>query len=485
MGVFVSEETVPETYGNADGNSPAGSNSNDVLQEVDSAAEQAAIKRATKRPSGLKQLMHSSNRPAVYVMGAGALLVGGVLLYVSLSASPAAKEASANAGSTPNSVKFQAGGAANQAYAHRYQKYQKQTQKKALNAGQSSAPGLLGQQQDTSVMGNASSATSSTQSAQPQQAPIPEKTIIIETQAPTSSAVVNQESQMEKAQLVEMKALMGKWNTSGPIAVEYAPPPLVSTSSNNSASSADTATIATASLPASTIAPPAIGSGNLFYSVADTAMDSDQPGPVLATLENGPLKGARLLGKFANTNNRLVIVFTTATMPNNATVAIDAIAVNPHTNRTALATSVNHHYLERYGLLIGGAFMQGFGQAVMTAGQTTMGGYGGMSSQISPRSLTQNAEASLGQVGQTVGQIGTQAFNTIHPTVRVAMGTGMGILFLKPVKAAAVTNALAGQSSAPAATSVVSAAAKTAPTRVASTPRLAPPPGMQNSYAGG
>ncbi len=73
--------------------------------------------------------------------------------------------------------------------------------------------------------------------------------------------------------------------------------------------------------------------------------------------------------------------------------------------------------------------MQGFGQAVMTAGQTTMGGYGGMSSQISPRSLTQNAEASLGQVGQTVGQIGTQAFNTIHPTVRVAMGTGMGILF--------------------------------------------------------
>lgn len=461
----------------------------DELPEVDSAAEAAAIKRATKQPNGLKKMLHSKNRPGLYVIGAGALLAGGVLLYIHLSASTAAKEASASAGRSPGTVRFQAGGTANSAYAHLFQQHQKNVQEQALNSGQSSAPGFVNQQQDTSVMGNAAqsalatSATTSTLTA-----PASEKTVIIETTAPTSSAVVNQEAEMKKYQLVEMKTLMGKWSTQGPVAVNYAPPPATSTASTSQgsapSSAAGKASVAP-STPSTPSEPPAVGAGNLFYSVADTSMDSYQPGPVLATLENGPLKGARLLGKFADTHNRLIIVFNTATMPNNATVAIDAIAVDPNTNRTALATSVDHHYLERYGLLIGGAFLQGFGQAVMTSGQTTIGGYGGVSSSISPRSLAQNAEASLGQVGQTVGQIGTQEFNSIQPTVRVAMGTGMGILFMKPVKASTLTNALAGQSSSQQV--AVSAPTQTPPPTAtpSPTPKLAPPPAVQNPYNGG
>lgn len=453
----------------------------DELPEVDSAAEAAAIKRATKQPNGLKKMLHSKNRPGLYVIGAGALLAGGVWLYVHLSASPAAKEASASAGRTPGTVRFQAGGTANPAYAHLFQRHQKKVQEQALNSGQSSAPGFVNQQQDTSVMGNAAqsaSATSTTTSAQA--APLPEKTVIIETQAPTASAIVNQEAAMKKYQLVEMKVLMGKWSAQGPVVVNYAPPQATPTGSVGQSSVAEKPSV-TLSTPHE---PPAVGAGNLFYSVADTSMDSDQPGPVLATLENGPLKGARLLGKFADTHNRLIIVFHTATMPNNATVAIDAIAVDPNTNRTALATSVDHHYLERYGLLIGGAFLQGFGQAVMTSGQTTIGGYGGVSSSISPRSLAQNAEASLGQVGQTVGQIGTQAFNSIHPTVRVAMGTGMGILFLKPVKASALTSALAGQSQQITAPVPTQKEARTPTTASSPRPKLAPPPAVQSPYSG-
>lgn len=457
----------------------------DELPEVDSAAEAAAIKRATKQPNGLKKMLHSKNRPGLYVIGAGALLAGGVLLYIHLSASPAAKEASASAGRSPGTVRFQAGGTANPAYAHLFQQHQKNVQEQALNSGQSSAPGFVNQQQDTSVMGNATqptSATSTTTSAQA--APAPEKTVIIETQAPTSSAIVNQEAAMKKYQLVEMKVLMGKWSAQGPVAVNYAPPQATSTRSTSQSPAPSSATGKPSFAPSTPSEPPAVGAGNLYYSVADTSMDSDQPGPVLATLENGPLKGAHLLGKFANTHNRLIIEFQTATMPNNATVAIDAIAVDPHTNRTALATSVDHHYLERYGLLIGGAFLQGFGQAVMTSGQTTIGGYGGVSSSVSPRSLAQNAEASLGQVGQTVGQIGTQAFNTIQPTVRVAMGTGMGILFLKPVKASALTNALAGQSQQIAETTTAQKT-KMPTTTLSQMPKLAPPSAVQNQYNGG
>lgn len=456
----------------------------DELPEVDSAAEAAAIKRATKQPNGLKKMLHSKNRPGLYVIGAGALLAGGVLLYIHLSAPHAAKEASASVGRSPGTVRFQAGGTANPAYAHLFQQHQIKSQEQALNSGQSSAPGFVSQQQDASIMGNTTPSPRTTSTKTPAQtSPAPEKTVVIETTAPDSSAVVHQEAAMKKYQLFEMKTLMGKWSVSGPIIVDYAPKHAASTASTRQSSTSSRITGKASVAPSTSTPsePPAVGAGNLFYSVADTSMDSDQPGPVLATLENGPLKGARLLGKFADTHNRLIIVFHTATMPNNATVAIDAIAVNPHTNRTALATSVNHHYLERYGLLIGGAFLQGFGQAVMTSGQTTIGGYGGVSSSISPRSLAQNAEASLGQVGQTVGQIGTQDFNSIQPTVRVAMGTGMGILFLKPVKASALTNALAGQSqqiTAP----VPTQAAKTPTTTHLPRPKLAPPPAVQSPY---
>lgn len=416
------------------------------LAEVDAEAEAAAIKRATKQPNGIKKLLQSGNRPALYVIGAGLLMAGGVILYVNLSDNPAAKESKAYAGRSPGAVKFQAGGAANPAYARTFQHYQQKIQKQALDNGQSSAPSFVGGQENTSIMNSTatSTATSSAGSRKNQSVPAPQKTVIIETQAPTSSAAVAESVAMRKYQIIEMKALMGRWNAStGPIAVDYATKAAASSTSQSSPVAGSAGSVST---PSTIPAPPVIGAGNLFYSVADTSMDSDQPGPVLATLENGPLKGARLLGKFTNTHNRLVIVFNTATMPNNATVSIDAIAVNSNTNRTALATSVDHHYLDRYGLLIGGAFLQGFGEAVMTSGQTTVSGLGGVSSSISPRSIEQNAEASLGQVGQTVGQIGTQEFNAIKPTVRVAMGTGMGILFLKPVKAAVLTDALAGQS---------------------------------------
>lgn len=451
------------------------------LPEVSSDAELAALQRATKQPNGLKKLMHSKNRPALLVMGGGIFLAGSVLLYVYLQGNGAAhQEAKASAGNAPT-VRFHAGGQSNAAYANAYGKQQRQNQEVALHNGQSSAPGFVDQQKTSSILVKSAPTTTPNTATATASSSAPTKTVIIETVAPTSSAVVQQEAAMQKYQIVEMKVLMGKWSTSGPIAVDYAPPP-TGTSPSGSIDAVNQSTSASPKKVSSHAGePPAIGSGNLYYSVADTSMDSDQPGPVLATLENGPLKGAHLLGKFANTHNRLIIEFQTATMPNNATVAIDAVAVNPHTNRTALATSVDHHYLERYGLLIGGAFLQGFGQAVMTSGQTTIGGYGGVSSSVSPRSLAQNAEASLGQVGQTVGQIGTQAFNTIQPTVRVAMGTGMGILFLKPVKASALTSALMGQSQQIAASTMDETPLKASPKIPAAQLKLAPPPALSNT----
>lgn len=189
---------------------------------------------------------------------------------------------------------------------------------------------------------------------------------------------------------------------------------------------------------------PIIGAGDILYAVIDTSLNSNQNTPVLATVEQGPFKNYKLLGSFKTVNDRLVIQFTTATSPNKVPFAIDAVAVNANTNRAAVANAVNHHYLGKFGLLLGGALLQGFGQSVQQSGTSVISGLGGIESVVSPRTMLQNGLSSLGTVGQTLGQIGVSEFNSIKDTVREFQGEGVGILFLKPVMKNTLANAASG-----------------------------------------
>ncbi len=179
-----------------------------------------------------------------------------------------------------------------------------------------------------------------------------------------------------------------------------------------------------------------IKTGDVLFAVLDTSINSDEPGPILATIVSGQLKGAKLIGSFNLPGNadKMIISFNTMSVPGAAkSTSINAYAIDPNTARTALSSSTDHHYLSRYGSLFAATFLEGFGNAFQSANTTiTIGGTGGTTnttvSNGAGRSLLQNAVIGLATLGKSWGQAAQKSFNR-PTTVQVCSGTGLGILF--------------------------------------------------------
>lgn len=181
--------------------------------------------------------------------------------------------------------------------------------------------------------------------------------------------------------------------------------------------------------------------GDVMFAVIDTSINSDEPGPILATIVSGTLKGAKLIGTFnlpANAD-KMVISFNSMSIPGAPkTISIAAFAIDPDTARTALSSETDHHYLSRYGALFASTFLEGFGNAFQSADTTiTIGGTGGTQDTTVQngigRSAMENAVIGLATVGKAWGQVAQQ--NMSRPTtVQVFAGTGIGVLFTQDIK---------------------------------------------------
>ena len=179
-----------------------------------------------------------------------------------------------------------------------------------------------------------------------------------------------------------------------------------------------------------------IKSGDVLFAVLDTSVNTDEPGPILATIVSGKLKGAKLIGSFTLPPNadKMVISFNTMSVPGAAkTTGISAYAIDPNTARTALASRANHHYLTRYGSLFASTFIEGFGNAFQSANTTiSIGGTGGMTNTTISngvgRTTLENAVIGLATLGKSWGQIAQQQFN-LPTTIDLYSGTGIGVLF--------------------------------------------------------
>ena len=183
---------------------------------------------------------------------------------------------------------------------------------------------------------------------------------------------------------------------------------------------------------------PIIKAGSILYAVLDTAVDSDYPeSPVMATVVAGEYKGAKLLGsiKTVKDGQRVMLTFNLMTMndwPTGATV--NAYAIDPDSARSAVATSVNNHYMLRYGTLFASSFLQGLGQAVQDSGTTVTSDSGVVTQSTSDLDTQETVLVALGQVGQNASaEIGK--LQGTPPTVKVKAGIGIGVLFMGDVSA--------------------------------------------------
>lgn len=176
-----------------------------------------------------------------------------------------------------------------------------------------------------------------------------------------------------------------------------------------------------------------IKAGTVLYAVLDTAVNTDEKGPILATIVSGKLQGSRVIGAFthADYQESIIMQFSTLSMPKRTnSMAIQAVAIDPDTARTALATDVDHHYFLRYGSLFASSFISGYGKAITQQGTTTTSPLTGTTTTTTPP--LDNKEkflAALGEVGTAWSQQIKPIFNTPY-TVYVDQGTGIGLLFL-------------------------------------------------------
>ncbi len=180
--------------------------------------------------------------------------------------------------------------------------------------------------------------------------------------------------------------------------------------------------------------------GDILFGVTLTSVNSDEPGPILARIVSGPLSNAKIIGTINPTSipqtalapkvsQSLILEFNLLNIPGKkSSVSIQAVAIDPNTARTGLATSVNHHYLMRYGTFFAANFLSGIGQAVAMQNQSQIITTAGTAAVGSNKPFTGKDETkiALGKTAEAVAK--SMDFLATPPTITIAAGTPIGLL---------------------------------------------------------
>lgn len=202
---------------------------------------------------------------------------------------------------------------------------------------------------------------------------------------------------------------------------------------NKAPAEAAAAPAAAGSTPAAAAGPLMVRAGTVIPALMITPLNSDSPGPVLADIVSGPLKGGRVIGNFQASEDQIVVRFQTLSMPGHGkSYRIDAFAVGTDM-QAGLATDINHHYFKRFGLTAAAAFVRGYGQAIGRQNTTITTGPFGSTVAYGELSSSQVNKAALGEVGSSIGQQLTREAN-VRPTIKAEGQDGgalsIGLLFL-------------------------------------------------------
>lgn len=169
----------------------------------------------------------------------------------------------------------------------------------------------------------------------------------------------------------------------------------------------------------------------IYYGYLITEVNSDEPGPVLAEITTGPLKGARLLGALQRKEEKVILQFNQLTL-NGQTAGVNAYAVDPITARTGLASEVNRRTFSRWAAVLASAFLEGLQTAVLAKGNVVTPGLGTVvvERDYDGRDI---AAIAIGEIGRRTQPLAEEYFRR-PPTITVASGVGIGILFVEPAE---------------------------------------------------
>lgn len=175
--------------------------------------------------------------------------------------------------------------------------------------------------------------------------------------------------------------------------------------------------------------------GEIEYAQLLLEANSDTPGPVLAQISSGPLRGSRVLGSFEVQNELLTLTFKTIVM-DGISHDINAVAIDPQTSLPGMASEVDRRYFRRIILPAAAAFIEGAAEAVAASGQTTITVSGTQSTATTDTSNTDTEEeisAGIEEAARELGELLDEEASQTRVLVRLRAGVPIGLLFLEPV----------------------------------------------------
>lgn len=178
-----------------------------------------------------------------------------------------------------------------------------------------------------------------------------------------------------------------------------------------------------------------VKAGNRAFVSIDTAINTDEPSPVMATVLSGPANGMTVFGdSIHNPDDTISIKFNQLNLPDGTSVAITAYAVDPSTGRMAVEGSVDHKIFQRFVL----PAVAGAGSTVAQIEQQN-----GMTMLSSPLSGTNIATYSMSpaqiEAAAVAGGVGSLSTNlnaiaaAAKPSVSTDKNLGLEIVFMKEV----------------------------------------------------
>lgn len=178
---------------------------------------------------------------------------------------------------------------------------------------------------------------------------------------------------------------------------------------------------------------PFIKAGSRAYISIDTAINTDEPSPVLGKVLTGPARGWVIFGKSVhNPDDTVSITFDRLVLPSGKSAPIEAMALDPESGRTSVVGSVNHKIFERFILpaIAGGAAAYGqlMGQAGMMVMSSPMTGTMTSTNNISSSQITDAAiGAGVGSLANNLNAIAAKE----QPSVSTPKNLGLEVVFMK------------------------------------------------------
>lgn len=176
--------------------------------------------------------------------------------------------------------------------------------------------------------------------------------------------------------------------------------------------------------------------GSITYAVIVNGADTDTPGPVVAKIMRGPLKGARLIGSFKENDETtaMVVQFDRVVLQDGTNLDAKAYAIDALKGTLAVKSEYDARLLQRYAPRLAGAFLGGIGRTLSQTEQTIvpLGLTGAGIARPKPK-FEEGLYAGAGEVGDQLAKE-IEDMGPDGPIVRLNAGKLIGVLFTENVQ---------------------------------------------------